>query len=546
MLRRLITILMLVATSATAQEYPHAKVVDFVRSEDRAGLDAFLTQAHEAFSRDEISADDMRDLFIALSRSHHQTVRFVEDWAKTAPDNVNAQIARAWSLWHAADQVREPGSAAAQAVFDGMRAMAVEHAMRARDINPDLVPVSDAVLRTFTTDPSIGDPLAALDRIMDTHPNWGSLLRVFPLVGRFGTEGIEAFCGHYGPLVTPDATPKCLMYGYTFFTRGYLSDFAEWDGWDETDPDMVMLRISGLTTKFPQEDLTDQQVAWLERAILEFDADLYELLNLRMNALNFSNRVAIYRGEFRFYERFKATHLRRAEGFLDVDPYNLALLDMVEGVAFEPGWKTTDLGDGRVAQTPLQPEMDDAQKATFRSAKQAQQVDFAGRRLMANPHRGDSWLSYAFAARQAFDNKYFFDVDGAFENALVYGASDPVDGLIMILLHKTQQFEMLSLRDAPKAAHFWEAIDRDIDVPREVLCPFLRAHLLRKALCKARDRENACSDNGGYDPAVYDQLLADALKAPQCVAMTEADVQTLWYTPVPMSEALVPLAVQTR
>ncbi|WP_299725705.1 hypothetical protein [uncultured Tateyamaria sp.] len=543
----MIAVLLLATTSLSAQEYHDAKVVDLVRSEDRAGLNAFLNDAHDAFQKGEISADDMRDLFIALSRSHDQTVRFVQDWAEAAPDNANAQIARAWSLWHAADQVHEPGSAAARAVFDGMRARAVEHAMLARELNADLIPVSDAVLRMFVTDRSIGDPAAALDKVMETHPNWGSLLRVYPLVGPYGKDAIGSFCGHYGPLVTPDATAKCRMYGFTYYTRGILTDFAGWDGWDAVDPDMIMLRISGLTTKFPQAELSQEEVAWLEQSILHFDADLYELMNLRSMALNFANRVAMHRGQFRFYEQFKAAHLHRAEEFLETDPYNLDLLDMVEGVAFEPEWEVTDEGDGRVSYTAIDPGRNEAQKAAFRAAKEAQMVDFAGRRLMANPHRGDNWLSYAYTARDALGRKYYFDVDGAFENAAVYGSTDPVDSLDAILLHKTHQFELLGFRDAPRAAHIWEAIGRDIDVPNEVLCPFLRAHLLRQALCANRGSQlESCTQDTVYDQASYDALLADAQSAPQCVLISEADVESLWYTPVPMSEALVPVPAPAR
>ncbi len=547
MLRNLVMALFLAASSAGAEDFHDATVVGFVRGEDRAGLDAFLGQAQAAYLRNEISADQMRDLFIALSRSHQQTVRFVEAWADAAPENAFAQIARAWSLWTASDQMRGAGSAAAYAVFEGMRERAIAHAKRARAISPDLIPVSDAVLRMYRTDPTVGDPAAALEKVMATHPNWGSMMRVYPLVGPLGPDAIDGFCAHYGPLVTPDATPKCRMYGYTYYTSGYLGDFADVDGWDETDPDMVMLRIAGLTTKYRYEDLTDQQVAWMEEAILSFEADLYGLVNLQTNALHFANRVAILRRDAVFYERFKKAHLERAVGFLDVDPYNLDLLDMVEGTAFLPEWETVTHADGRTEYTTIYPEMDAAQKTAFRTAEAAQRVDFAGRRLMANPHDGDSWESYAMTVGKALDSKYFFDMDDAFENALVYGTSDPVLSLGMLLVHKTYEAELLGYRDTPSVAHIWDAIGRDIDVPNEVLCPFLRAHRLRQAMCDSDAlRTWSCTEHPGYDQKVFDQLLAEAQAAPQCAPIRDADVETLWYTPVPMSDALVPVPTPAR
>ncbi|WP_299148147.1 hypothetical protein [uncultured Tateyamaria sp.] len=68
-------------------------------------MDAFLNEAHEAVGQGTLSADGIRDLFITLSRTHPQTARFVRNWAERAPDNANAQIARAWSIWHEAYQI---------------------------------------------------------------------------------------------------------------------------------------------------------------------------------------------------------------------------------------------------------------------------------------------------------------------------------------------------------------------------------------------------------------------------------------------------------
>lgn len=538
MLRAFVLALILAAMPAVAETYDDGRVVALVRSQDIAGLDRFLSDAQAAFDQGDISADQMRALYVALSRSHYQTVRFVETWAAQSPENPRAQIARAWSLWHAADQVHEPGSDAAYVVFAGMRRAAVDHAMRAHAISPTLIPVSDAVLRMYMTDPAIGDPVAALDTVMETHPNWGSLLRVLPLVARFGRPAIDPFCDHYGAMVGSATAAKCKMYGYVYFTPGYQTDFAEWDAWDADDPDMVMYRIVGLTTKFPLADLSEEQVNWLEDSILTFDADLYQLLNLKSQALNFAGRVGVHHGRHMFYERFQAAHLARTTAFLDVDRYNLDLLDMVEGVAFAPEWEITDRGNQGYSAAALHPERTDAEQAAYDLAVQSQKLDFAGRRIMANPHNGYAWQSYAFAARGAFDSRHFFDVDGALVNAVVY-ASDPVDGLSAILLHKTHQDELFAYRGNEVVDKIWAAVGRDVDYTTEVLCPFLRAQRVRDGLCASTDRQRTCDEMPAHVQAGYDKLSVDARKAPECAAIREADLADLWYSPVPARDALV-------
>lgn len=65
---------------------------DLVRAEDRAGVKEALETAQAEFLAGERNADDIRSLFIALSRSHPQTIGFVEAWADAEPRNPMAAI----------------------------------------------------------------------------------------------------------------------------------------------------------------------------------------------------------------------------------------------------------------------------------------------------------------------------------------------------------------------------------------------------------------------------------------------------------------------
>ena len=201
---RLVLALVLVcfAASAVAEQGRERALFEHVLNDDKLAVQSLIDDAQDAFLRNELSADDMRDLFIVLSRSHPKTTAFVDSWLQQDTGNHYARIARAWSLWNAAGTIASSRNGWSYDVARRMREQGLLHARFAYAAAPDLIPASDAVIVMYGYDKQVGDPVAAVNRVMDSHPNWGTLQRAYDFVGRYGTEAISTFCQEYATRIS--------------------------------------------------------------------------------------------------------------------------------------------------------------------------------------------------------------------------------------------------------------------------------------------------------------------------------------------------------
>ncbi|WP_299148145.1 hypothetical protein [uncultured Tateyamaria sp.] len=420
-----------------------------------------------------------------------------------------------------------------------MRNAAVDHALRARAVKPTLIPVSDAVLRMFPHDPRIGDPAQELHTVMMRDPNWGSLLRAMPLLGRRGDEVLSALCKIYGPLVKHDITAKCEIYTQAYYGTGYGVDYAVRPGYDPDDLTLVIARAHALVNAYPAARLTTAQVDWLEETLLTFDGDVYQFMQMFDIAGRFSQKISHVHSRHAITRRFKKAHLAEAEVFLEKDPYNAKLMHIVQGVAFQPDFEVVHDSNVGVRVVDKKPEVRDlAEERARELGRQLQLLEFMGRRLILTPLAGSACADYAIQMSYADDNRYIFEVEAAFENAIAY-ADRPSIMLDMYLGHKEGQAEFYAFRDHEDLQETWDQIG-EINYASHVLCPTLRAYLLRQAICPKDDRvQHLCPAGPSYDEERVAAMLDEARATPQCKRIVSADPVDLMYFPVPVRQAII-------
>ncbi|MEL6295170.1 MAG: hypothetical protein AAFY74_12030 [Pseudomonadota bacterium] len=515
---------------------------DLVRAEDRAGAKEALETAQAEFLAGERNADDIRSLFIALSRSHPQTIGFVEAWADAEPRNPMAQIARAWSLYNASNWVRRGRNSLSKEIAAAMWQEGQERATRAYKTDPRLIPASDAIIRGFSTGQGVPSRLEAVLTVMEDQPNWGSIERAFPLITGQSAFVAKDFCEYVGALGAKrgqDLTHRCLFTVSARFFPDRMGDYVRTHFQDENTPELDYARLSFLIRGIGNNEISEAEMDWAEEKMLTLDPDLFRFLYLRGLAISYENGPGMHNQRFLFTHRFEKAHLGRVESFLEDDPNNLSLLDAAEGVAFGPvDYELQQLGETEFNFVPVYPERTEEENEAFFAARSEQEIDFALRRLLAAPLASNFWFRYARAVFGA-GPEYFFDGDLAMQNTIAY-EDDPVESLAYMLHMKFQQLEALELtkEHADQATDDWLHLVDTVDVESQILCPFLRAYRVREGICHLRNGSNPnCSNAFPELEDKFDQMAADARAAPACAEINAASVQDLWYKPVSFDQA---------
>ncbi|WP_299768168.1 hypothetical protein [uncultured Tateyamaria sp.] len=533
-------VLMVFGFAASAEPSLDRQLFDKVQDGDFIAVQALIKDAQQRFERDDLSADDMRDLFIVLSRSHPKTTTFVKEWLNRDTGNHYARIARAWSLWNAAGAIASSRNGWSYDVARKMRDQGVLHARFAYTVAPGLIPASDAVIVMYGYDKQVGDPVAAVNRVMDSHPNWGTLQRAYDFVGRYGMEAIATFCQEYATRISDEARTLCLMYGQTVYGDVRNQDIAEWPDYNPDNPDMVTVRLLNMMNNFGHDTVSEAQLDWIESAFVSMEPDLYELMDLDRWASTFQNRFGLYHKRRNMKNKMRRAHLERSLAFLEMDPLNLRLLDMVEDVQFELPWITVFNADGSATTRRVNSDESEVDKAERLEGLAKQKRDFSVRRLHAAPYSSDFWHRYASAHIQSDFSQYYAYEDAEI-NALVY-ESDIVRGLDLYLLSKTRQVQTYYDAQKDGATPQWVKAAESVDFERDILCPFVRAERLRAHICEHdADVYPSCAEHIPLMEESYAIVVDMARDTPHCNALREAEIDTLWYTPIPLQDVLPPL-----
>ncbi|MEP1942637.1 MAG: hypothetical protein ABJJ03_05950, partial [Sulfitobacter sp.] len=329
-----------IASGSLAQTMTVSALRDAVSARNFAVVDAGLSKAQSEYLMGNVTADEMRALFIALSTSEPGAISFVEDWLASDPKDPKAQIARAWSLYNAALGVNQAGNMISREFAQGMFEAAYDLSYSAYEGDPTLVPASDAMVRgladrrvsrSFSSD--------ALEAIQSERPNWGSIKRSLHNVAKMSADITRGYCkavsSDFPGTEAAVMEHRCLMTAAIRYRRAALRDYVEEHLWDDTDPTLTVPRLTYFLTDYEFANATQEQINWAKSALMTYPADQFELITMAWHAGALENKLITQHGDFnKFNTEFKKARLPLAETYLAHDPYNSDLIDMVEGVAF--------------------------------------------------------------------------------------------------------------------------------------------------------------------------------------------------------------------
>ena len=138
------------------------------------------------------------------------------------------------------------------------------------------------------------------------------------------------------------------MTSGAFFGITAMRPYLEQHLWDDSDPKLTVERLRYFITRDEFVDATEEQIEWAKAALLSYPANQFELTTLSRLARTFENKMRVQHGiNDWFVDRFSKARLALAEEYLKHDPYNLDLINMVEGVAFSPAFEAVVTADGK-------------------------------------------------------------------------------------------------------------------------------------------------------------------------------------------------------
>ncbi len=457
-----------------------------VDADDMKAVEAGLDRAQTEYLEGARSADDIRDLFIAISRSDPAMISFVEDWFNASPTNPKAQIARAWSLWNGANQIAKAENDYARQVVAAIKADFTELALAAYASDPDLMPAADALIRGYAQDMSAPTPLEVMNNVLARDPNWGSVERALhelratsvPMQRNFCTSVSAAFSKRDAGMIRH----RCMMRLALMFGHPAMLDYAYAHLWDDSDPYLTGTRVAHFVTWTNFTRWTPEQIDWAERLLLTHPVNQFELVYLAYIADVFQNKVRHAHGLVlgrehlvHFTQTFRQQRLTLAQEYLAHDPLNLGLIDLVDGVAHAPPMELTIGEDGNVTYRPDRKALSDQERRAQRKASDTERAYFIQQRLIASPYYPQHWQDYARSLSRSNMPRSLFDDRAARENAIAL-STDPAQALkhyIALLesnFKRIQEIEAMSEQDLAQLPD-WQALYTETNLPDKLLCP---------------------------------------------------------------------------
>ena len=226
-MRKLLFLLALLASPAQAAiSFDDLRALVLAR--DFAATDTALIAAHTEYTAAH-TPDAERDLYNVFALYDPAIQRFAEEWAAADPDNPRALNALGWNLyvwgwaWRGENTVNKTTTEALKGMSSRHMA-AFKLFQRATQLAPDLIPASDGMLRLTTTLGNKSVIPTELERIMNSQPNRGSLMRaMMALAPQWGgrPEQVDLLCNRYAPKITdvPDYTPDVCRIDAVYYAN---------------------------------------------------------------------------------------------------------------------------------------------------------------------------------------------------------------------------------------------------------------------------------------------------------------------------------------
>ena len=267
----------------------------------------------------------------------------------------------------------------------------------------------------------------------------------------------------------------------------------------------------------------------------------FQLVYLAHVAETFQHRAAVGHGRqlggqsfADFMDAFRHERFELSRSFLEHDPLNIGLIDLVDGVAYAAKMEVFIGKNGNITYRPVEGSETPEERRARNQAASDQRHYFTLQRLTASPYHAEYWRDYASSARLRNPPASSFDGIAALQNALIF-SNDPlraVEGLMTAHAANfslIKQVEKTPKEDLERLPH-WQAFYRDTNVPRQILCPYLRARLLKDAICAATQTETPSCRESLFGPVEPDKELMERAKAsPECKGVLNASVEDLLY-----------------
>lgn len=214
---------------------------DLVLQGQIAPVEAALQDAVDADKAGDVEPDEQRKLFTLFTNSAPEIGGFLIRWQAERPDSALAMTAMGWHLWKRGWNAMGGVDAPLPAIQDARtadHATALDLAVQAVALDPDLVAASDLMLRLAIT---LGDPdivPAEMERVMTRHPNRGSLMRVFGAFARQVADRkllVTTLCDRFAPLIRSVADYDALTCSVDAAYGGGV-----WYGEDGTEPRQLL------------------------------------------------------------------------------------------------------------------------------------------------------------------------------------------------------------------------------------------------------------------------------------------------------------------
>lgn len=540
-----LTCAVLWASLCNAQDITPSKVRAAIIARDFEKVDHLLETAQADYLAGNRDADNIRALYITLSRSHPAAVQFVSDWLEKDPENHKAQISRAWSLYNAANYVQWGRNTYSNEVAHHMHRQIFDLVAAAYRSSPDLIPVSDAVVRELGRN-NFGIPssLEAFDLVMKERPNWGTLQRTLPTVYHLSFEMIMSFCKSASEnfptrYMQRIIEHRCILKAANQSKSSDLRAKATKLLWKIEDPALVMDQLDFLIRTKTYQDWTKKEIAWAKAQLLTAPVDQFELAHFRFLAERLAFIARTSHGDRDpFFERFRWARLDQAKAFLDHDPYNLDLLELIDGVEFGQKVATETDADNQTSHRLVPNHLTKEQ----RHARDSQNDDFAMRRLRASPYSPYHWAKVATIVSKRNIPESTFSGDLAMRNSIVF-SDDPAASLLQMMRYKLNQYQTyskasdISAEDLARLPN-WRRFLQQTNLADQILCPYLRAYLLYQASCEHYSPgAEQCRELRGEEATAHASLSELANNEPACAGYLNSSIEELWYDPASFAEA---------
>ncbi|WP_338550595.1 hypothetical protein [Roseovarius phycicola] len=515
---------------------------DIVEAKDFAAAEALFAKSH-AFSLEDADAiDHTRWLFETFGTNNPKVAQFAERWLDAYPQSAYANTANAWVLYNTGWHIRGEGAARdlfpdATAIFAHMHRDAWEHAKRAYDAAPDLLPASDAMFWLTNSTHNRTRALEVLHLVMNNAPNLGTLTRALDMTnpGWGGSwELAKKICAQYAPLVEIENSKNNVRWCEIFAAGNFhMYNRSEWfiqEASKREFRDLDYLYARYLSTK----NASRRDAAFLHEYLTNPDVTDYKV------AYRFDSDIAQKYGYGFLYE----DHIRRAKetalAEIERDPYDPDKLEtLLKDIS---GFSIRDDGGIRISVIERTPE--------------EKKAEYARRMLEASPFDDELWRAYAryrFSARHAdhilLDEPYLINAI-VYSNHDSYGLQAFANSRFWLLSElerlewemERPEFEALSpdrRAEVTKIIESWIERRETLDLDTKIRCPMMRAYRLYQMLC-GRPGQGACE----IDPKMkdmYEIVKSDVNERRVCTGVMSASEYDLYFTPIPVDfDAAVP------